>query len=198
MLDVMWLNDEIRAGTISAAILLAVGFTLGMVEGAAAQLREEPAAVVGNPPTRIGFDRLSATRERPLFSPSRRPPPVAETRSLPPPPAPIAAKAPPNLTFFGTFESAEEVGAAVQVGPHERATVIRFGSYIEGWRVTEISRDRLVLSFDDRTAVFSLFSPKNSSVPPPAVSQDAKQGEQPPQPRRDGNNQNVIKHTNNR
>jgi hypothetical protein len=90
------------------------------------------------------------------------------------------------------------VGAAVQVGPHERATVIRFGSYIEGWRVTEISRDRLVLSFDDRTAVFSLFSPKNSSSPPLAVSQDAKQGEPPPQPRQDGNNQNVIKHTNNR
>jgi hypothetical protein len=62
--------------------------------------------------------------------------------------------------FFGTFESRDEVGANVQLSPNEKPTVVRFGFYIEGWRVTEISRYRLVLSLDDRTAVFTLFSPK--------------------------------------
>jgi hypothetical protein len=177
MFSVMLLTEKSYAGETAAAILLAVCFALGMAEGAFAQAREEPAAVVGNPLTRISLDRLSATRDRPLFSPSRRPPPVAEVRSVPPPPlpsAPIAPAAPPNLIFFGTFESNEEVGATVQVGLNEKATIVRFGSYIEGWRVTEISRHRLVLSLDNRTAVFSLFKSKDSNTP--TVSQNPKGG----------------------
>jgi hypothetical protein len=193
-------NEEIWAWRTSAAALLAVCFTLCMAEEVAAQPQEEPAAVAGNPPTPTSLDRLSATRDRPLFSPSRRPPPAVEVRSAPPPRAaapqpPAAPQAPPNLTFFGTFESNDEVGAIVQVG-NEKATTVRFGSYIEGWRVTEISRHRLALSLDDRTAVFSLFSPKGPGAPP-TVSQNAKVGEQQPQPRLDGEDQDAIKRTNN-
>ncbi len=189
-------SEEIRAWRISAAILLALCFTPCLAEGVAAQSREEPAAVAGSPPAPLSLDRLSATRDRPLFSPSRRPPPVAEFRAPPPPraaaPPPAPPKEPPNLTFFGTFESNEEVGATVQVG-NEKPAIVRYGTYIEGWRVTEISRHRLVLSLDDRTAVFSLFSPKGPGTP--TVSQNAKAGEQQPQPRLDGQNQGAVKRT---
>ena len=180
-------------------MLLAACFTLCSAEEVAAQSRQEPAAVAGDAPSPISLDLLSATRDRPLFSPSRRPPPVVETRSAPPPraapPPPAPPKAPPNLVFFGTFESNEEVGATVQVA-NEKPTIIRFGTYIEGWRVTEISRYRLVLSLDDRKAVFSLFSPKGPGAPP-TVSQSATVGEQQPPPRLDGENQHIIKRTDN-
>ncbi len=176
-------NHGISALRPTTAILLAAFFTLRMVEGAAAQPRQEPAAVAENPQAPISLDRLTATRDRPLFSPSRRPPPTAEFRPVAPPTAPPRAppppSPPPSLTLLGTFESNEEVGATVRLGTNERPTILRFGSYIEGWRVTEISRHRLVLSLDDRTAVFTLFSTKESSAPP-AVSQATKIGEQPP------------------
>src|SRR5262249_28882248 len=60
----------------------------------------------GNPLWGIPLRVLTATRERPLFSPSRRPPaPPAVAAPAPPPPV-VAAKAPepdhPPLTIVGT------------------------------------------------------------------------------------------------
>jgi len=141
-----------------------------MIEGAAGQAASQPqsATVASSSPGRIELDRLSATRDRPVFSPSRRPPAVISVAPAPPrSPPPVVAPAPvepPNLTFFGTFESKEEVAASVQSGPNEKPIIVRYGSYIEGWRVTEISRHRLVLSRDNRTAVFTLFNSKLSGT----------------------------------
>jgi general secretion pathway protein N len=191
----MLLNNGICARKISSAILLALGLSLGMADRVAAQPRqEESGAIVANPLQWISLDRLPATRDRPLFSPSRRPPTVIEATSTPPPPPPplppVVPVAPPSLTFFGTFESNEEVGADVQTGPNGNATIVRFGSYIEGWRVTEISRYHLVLSLDDRTAEFTLFSPKGSGSQP-TINQKIRAGE--PQPRLDAAGQNANK-----
>jgi hypothetical protein len=178
----MLLIDKSHAGA-AAAVLLAACFALRMVEGVFAQAREEPSAVVGNSPIRMSLDRLSATRERPLFSPSRRPPEKSVVRAVapppPPPPAPVSSIAPPNLMFFGTFESNEALGAIVQIG--EKHAIVRFGSYIEGWRVTEISRHRMVLSLDGRTAVFQLFKSNDTDAQPsvrqiPQILQNPKGG----------------------
>jgi hypothetical protein len=130
---------------------------------------------------KISLDELSASRDRPLFSPSRRPPQnnvqVAVTPPPPPPPPPQAPTPAPNLTFFGTFESPTEVGAAVQIPPNDRPVIVRYGAYINGWRVVDISHHRLVLAFEDRRAVFTLFNPPGASnpatpdAPPPAAQQ---------------------------
>jgi hypothetical protein len=194
----MFLNNGIWA-RISFAVLLALGLSLGMADQIAAQPRQESVAIVANPLQWISLDRLPATRDRPLFSPSRRPPTVIEATSTPPPPPPplppLVPVAPPSLTFFGTFESNEEVGADVQTGPNGNATIVRFGSYIEGWRVTEISRYRLVLSLDDRTAEFTMFSPKGSGSQP-TINQKIRAVE--PQPRLDVAGQNANKGIDNR
>jgi hypothetical protein len=195
----MFLNNGIWARKISSAVLLALGLSLGMADRVAAQPRqEESVAIVANPLQWISLNRLPVTRDRPLFSPSRRPPTIIEATSTPPPPPPLpplVPVAPPSLTFFGTFESNEEVGADVQTGPNGNATIVRFGSYIEGWRVTEISRYRLVLSLDDRTAEFTLFSPKGSGSQP-TINQRTRAGE--PQPRLDAAGQNANKGIDNR
>jgi hypothetical protein len=159
--------------------LFAMAFTLGVARLAAAETGEDAATAQGNPLSRISIDSLSATRDRPIFSASRRPPlaplPVRSV-ALPPPPPPPEPVAPPNLMFYGTFESDDDLGAVVQPGLNERSSVIRFGTYVQGWRVTEISRQRLVLSLDDRTVVFSLFNQKEASAPPIA-SQSKTVGE---------------------
>ncbi len=60
----------------------------------------------GNPLWEIAFEILSGTRERPVFSPSRRPPPVAVTEvavAKPPPPKPAQEERPPQLLLVGTI-----------------------------------------------------------------------------------------------
>ena len=132
----------------------------------------EPAAPVSS---KVSLDELSATRDRPLFSPSRRPRQNnVEVAVAPPPPPPSAPEAPtpaPNLTFFGTFESPTEVGAAVQVPPSDKPIIVRYGTIISGWRVVDIKRHRLVLAREDRTAVFTLFNPPAAT--PNATTPDA-------------------------
>src|SRR5580698_4919784 len=165
-----------RGGLLAAALGLAIGL---VPNGARA---DEPAAPASQ---QISLDDLSETRNRPLFSPSRRPPPanveVAVTAPAPPPPpqAPIPA---PTLTFLGTFESATEVGAAVQITPNDKPVVVRYGTYINGWRVVDISHKRLVLAYQDRTAVFTLFNPPSSSngETPGTAASDPKQLHPPP------------------
>jgi general secretion pathway protein N len=188
---VMFLNNEIWARKISAAVWLALGICAGMAEPVAAQPGQgESTAIVADPLQSISLDLLSATRDRPLFSPSRRPPPVIEATPAPPPPRlpPVVPLPPPNLTFFGTFESNEQLGANVQTGGN--AAIVRFGSYIEGWRVTEISRHRLVLSLDDRTAVFTLFGSKGPASQL-TINHTMRAGE--PQPRLEVAGQNADK-----
>jgi general secretion pathway protein N len=100
------------------------------------------------------LDRLSATRERPLFSPSRRPPAA--------PPAPIMAAAPPpappKLILFGIVMDADDARAVVGVGTGDKTRRVRIGDDIGGWRVTQIEERQLVLSLDDRSATYTLFS----------------------------------------
>jgi hypothetical protein len=100
------------------------------------------------------LDRLSATRERPLFSPSRRPPAR--------PPSPIIATAPPpqppKLILFGIVMDSDEARAVVGVGTADKTRRVRIGDDIGGWKVTQIEERQLVLSLDDRSATFTLFS----------------------------------------
>jgi hypothetical protein len=187
-LRAMLFHDAIRTWQTSAAALL-VAFLLlawSMLDSgkAAAQQQEAPAtalsAVSNNAPAALSLDRLSATRERPLFSPSRRPPPpVTAFRALaPPPPPPPPPKPAPSLVLFGTFESNEEIGAIVQIGK-DKPTIMRFGTYIDGWRVTEISNRRVVLSLGDRKTIFSLFGKEPET--PQTVRLIAKSNEPQPQ-----------------
>jgi hypothetical protein len=80
------------------------------------------------------LDRLSATRERRLFSPSRRPPapPSASIIAAPPPPPP------PNLILFGTIIDADDARAVVGVGNADKTRRVRIGDDIGGWKVTQI------------------------------------------------------------
>jgi len=159
-------------------LLIAVGLAAGIWAHHAAHADEQTAPAAAS---QISLDDLSATRERPLFSPSRRPRvnnvEVAVAPPPPPPPPPEAPTPAPNLTFLGTFESPTEVGAAVQIPPNDKPTIIRYGSYVNGWRVIDISRHRLVLAFQDRKAVFTIFNPPgalNGETPdaaPPARQQ---------------------------
>ena len=102
------------------------------------------------------LDRLSATRERPLFSPGRRlpaPPPAPIVAASPPPPPPP----PPKVILFGIVMDADDARAVVGVGTAAKTLRVRVGDDIGGWKVTQIEERQLVLSLDDRSATFTLF-----------------------------------------
>jgi hypothetical protein len=126
------------------------------VPRALAQASEQPTGTLANPLEAQPLDRLSATRERPLFSPTRRPTPP------PPPPSPEAAPVavvpqPPNVQLFGIVMDDEGARAIVRSGT-EKVDRVQIGDNIGGWKVSQIEGRRLVLSLDGRFATFTLFS----------------------------------------
>ena len=130
---------------------------------AQAQAPATPTAGLASPLAVHPLDRLSATRERPLFSPSRRAPAPPPIVSLPPPPPPPPPE-PPNVTLVGIVMDAGEARAIVQSGPNEVRRV-RIGDDIGGWKVAQIEGRRLVLKLDSRVATFSMFSGQRNPAP---------------------------------
>jgi hypothetical protein len=152
----------------------------------------EDGAALSSPLATEPLDRLSATRERPLFSTTRRPPPpppiVVNTPEPPPPPPP-----PPNVALFGVVMDGDEVHAIVRTGPAAPIKHVRIGDDIGGWKVAQIEERRLVLVLDDRIATFTMFAgnrangalQSGSAAPPVATNPQGQtqpqQGQTPPQ-----------------
>jgi general secretion pathway protein N len=126
------------------------------------------AVVSGNPIAEVPLGRLSATRDRPLFSPSRRPPAPPHHqakvhRRVVEPPAPQPPPAPPGIALFGIVVGAQGPRAFIATGPADDVIGVRPGDDVAGWKVTAITQRSLVLSHDDQSATFNLFSTANAS-----------------------------------
>src|SRR5262245_14230767 len=139
-------------------IVLAVWY----IDSGTSQLCAQPSELptLANPLEAQPLDRLSATRDRPLFSPTRRftPPPP------PPPPEqpPVAVvPQPPNLTLVGIVLNDEGARAIIRSSA-TKADRVQIGDDIGGWKVAQIDGRRMVLSLDGRFATFTLFSNENA------------------------------------
>jgi general secretion pathway protein N len=145
-------------------IVLAVWCTVRGATQICAQPPEQPADTLANPLAAQSLDRLSATRDRPLFSPTRRPTPP------PPPPPPelppvAVVPQPPNLTLVGIVVDDEGARALIRSSA-TKADRVQIGDDIGGWKVAQIDGRKMVLSLDGRFATFTLFSNENSEQPP--------------------------------
>ena len=94
--------------------------------------REEPPSG-GNPLWGVPIDKLTATRERPLFTASRRPPapPVAPEPPAEPPPPPAEPER-PQLTLVGTVTGEQQKVAVVQTKPQKVSFVFMSGRRFPG------------------------------------------------------------------
>ena len=102
----------------------------------------------GNPLWTVPLSSLSATRDRPLFSVSRRPPFVTAAivaplpkQEAPPPPPPER----PSLTLIGTIVSPKESVAILQGSTAKSVSRLRVGQENDGWRVRGISLRSIVV-----------------------------------------------------
>jgi hypothetical protein len=103
----------------------------------------------GNPLWRVPLSSLSATRDRPLFSASRRPPIVAAPVGAPAPQKQEALAPPsperPLLTLVGTIVSRTGSIAMLQGSSTDAISRLRLGEKNDGWRVQGISLRSIVV-----------------------------------------------------
>jgi hypothetical protein len=127
-------------------------------DAAVAEQQQLSAAALSNPVAAQSLDELSATLDRPLFSPGRRPPappppPAVQAAAPPAPPPP-----PPNLILFGVVMDGEGARALIRTGADKKVMRAQIGDDIDGWKLSQIEGRKVVLSLDGRFATFTLFS----------------------------------------
>lgn len=121
---------------------------------------EAPDRAKANPLARLSLERFAQTRQRPLFSPSRRlppPAPVAAYREPEPPPPPE----PPSVVLVGVVTDERGPRAFIKPSPMDKIRDVRIGDDIGGWKVAEIFPRRIVFALEARTSAFALFEAKN-------------------------------------
>jgi hypothetical protein len=124
-------------------------------------LRQPPPP--GNPLWRIPIDSLSVTRERPLFSVSRRPPPPSPAPPVPPATnavssAPAKPERPP-LTLQGTAIGKPRDIALVLDEVAKSSLSLRVGEAVQGWYLRSVDHEAATLEKGDRIVIIALPAP---------------------------------------
>ncbi|MGJ4951697.1 hypothetical protein [Bradyrhizobium sp. HKCCYLS20291] len=122
-----------------------------------------------NPLWEIPLSSLTVTRERPIFSSSRRPLPPAAT-AVPKPVAP-SAKPPqderPQLILVGTVGSDAESFAIFVEQATKVGLRLRLGDEFQGWTLRSVQGREVILERDQRKTVLSLPQPSPAAVAVP-------------------------------
>jgi general secretion pathway protein N len=125
------------------------------------QSKRAPAQMVqserrGNPLWEIPIKTLSATRDRPIFSPSRRPPPPIAVAAPYVPPRPPVKPASPQLNLVGTVLNATD-GIGVFLDQTNNTVVrLKTGDYHNGWLLRSVQAREATLQNDRETVLLAL------------------------------------------
>ncbi len=138
----------------TALVLAAISSSASGAEGAAAR--------TGNPLRTIPLAELHATRERPLFSASRRPPPIAAPEPKASAAVPVATapapESPPPLTLVGTVIGAHSHVALLRNSANQIVTRRSEGESESEWRLVAVQPRAAILSRDSQTITLALDS----------------------------------------
>jgi general secretion pathway protein N len=148
-------------------------------------LRQPPRE--GNPLWRIPIQSLFVTRERPLFSASRRPPtppqaPPSPSRNAEAPP-PLAELERPPLTLQGTAIGKPRDIALVLDEATNGSVRLHVGEAAEGWYLRSVDQRTMTIEKDSRIVVISLPAP---GAAPPSPIANVTDGSDQPGGREDG------------
>jgi hypothetical protein len=156
------LTDDARgAGPPAVTAVPAAPATTVRVTAAPAAPAPER-ALSANPLWAIPLTQLSVTRERPIFSPSRRAPPAAvaaEAAVVKAPPARKKEPEPPQLALVGTIASDEEGFGIFLDQSTKTALRLKVGEDYQGWKLRAIQGREVTMEKDQQTAVLTLPQP---------------------------------------
>jgi general secretion pathway protein N len=120
----------------------------------------------GNPLWAVPLSVLSATRERPIFLPSRRPPApvIANTRSETPKPSAVPPPERPRFALVGAVTGENEAIAVFLDQATNGVIRLRMGQDHDGWVLSSVNGRTATLQKDQKTFVLNLVprsTPKN-------------------------------------
>ena len=149
-------------------------------------LNNAPPAIVertirGNPLWAIPLRELTATRERPLFTPSRRAPAPAVANAAPPPPPPPPAEKPQEaeplqLSLTGTVAGGDSAMGIFLDKASGTPLRLKVGDKHKGWTLRSVGRRDVVLAKGMTTTKLAMVTTEATKskgadparVPPPA------------------------------
>lgn len=136
-----------------------VTMTAGAPEQPAAAPERAPSA---NPLWEIPLATLSSTRERPIFSSSRRPlsPGVAAAvaNAPPSPPEPVKAER-PQLWLVGTIVGGDQSFGIFVDQTTKAALRLKIGEEAQGWNLRSVNGREVMLEREQQTVILSLPEP---------------------------------------
>ena len=151
-------------------------------------------ALSANPLWAIPFAQLPITRDRPIFSPSRRPPPTAVAPAAV---AKVAAVAKPReperpqVSLLGTIASDDE-GFGIFLDQSTKAVFrLRVGEDYQGWKLRSVQGREATLEKDQQVVTLPLPQPgagqgASEVRPPPAYAGGLLPATSRPRPDRSG------------
>jgi hypothetical protein len=134
--------------------------------------RQPPLA--GNPLWGIPLSMLDATRERPIFSASRRPPMqpvVAERVVAAPPPPKLAEPEEPLLTLVGTAIGTPKNVAVVLDRTTKILVRLHVGETVSGWILRSVDSRTVTVEKNSQTVTVALPAPGSVPANPLPVSE---------------------------
>ena len=151
-------------------VLCAIGVAASLFAPAAIAAPQSPPA--GGQPRGNGLwaiqqlESLTATRERPLFMPSRRPPPVAVV--APPAPTPAPPPSEPErfrLSLIGTVVAASDGMAVFLDKATKKVILLRTGQSHAGWVLRAVKGREATVERDRETIHVALLASEATSPP---------------------------------
>ena len=133
-------------------------------------------AGIGNPLWTIPLNTLTATRERPLFTPTRRPPTQAVPAAIanvPAPPPPAAEPEQLGLRLLGTIAGHDRSIAICLNLATSEVVRVRTGESFEGWNLRSVRGREATFEKASRREVLALPSPDDPRQPVAAPPQIA-------------------------
>jgi hypothetical protein len=117
---------------------------------------------LNNPLWAIPIEKLSVTREHPLFSASRRPDPLVVA-----PPDSVAKTVPierPKFTLVGTIVSASEQSAVFLLDSSKSTVRVKTGELIMGWTLRAVDTRSVVVKKGEGEVTLALPGPGTGSI----------------------------------
>jgi general secretion pathway protein N len=163
-----------------------------------------PPALSDNPLWAIPLSRLSSSRDRPLFAPSRRPAAPAPVAMSAPvqaaPPKPAEPEKPP-LSLLGTIIGSEKIGLFMD-SASKSVVRLKFGDNHKGWILRAVDRHQVELTKGLDIAVLDIPPPETKAgaapagpmlagAPPVPLAQPVAMPAPPPGPPPSGANMNL-------
>jgi general secretion pathway protein N len=156
--------EDARAGSPAASAIWAPA-TRAQVQVVTAPAAPAPVperALSANPLWGIPLTSLSGTRDRPIFSSSRRPPPPAVAPAAVPNVAAVPKPKDPErplLSLVGTIASGDE-GFAIFLEQSTKAALrLKVGEDYQGWRLRLVQGREATLEKDQRAVTLALPQP---------------------------------------